>query len=92
MNPENRSKIGQLQESMEETKAVLMDNLDSTLKRGQLIEQSVDKSQQLVDTSYTFKKKSKEVKVSMCCRKWMYYIIGVVAGLIILVLLYFILR
>ena len=45
MNPENRSKIGQLQESMEETKAVLMDNLDSTLKRGQLIEQSVDKSQ-----------------------------------------------
>ena len=33
-NPENRSKIGQLQESMEEAKGVLLDNLDSTLKRG----------------------------------------------------------
>ena len=33
-NPENRSKIGQLQQSMEETKEVLMDNLNDTMKRG----------------------------------------------------------
>ena len=37
-NPENRSKIGQLQQSMEETKDVLMDNLNDTMRRGQLIE------------------------------------------------------
>ena len=33
-NPDNRSKIGQLREQLEETKAVVIDDLEQTVKRG----------------------------------------------------------
>ena len=33
-NPDNRSKIGQLREQLEETKAIVIEDLELTVKRG----------------------------------------------------------
>ena len=38
------------------------------------------------------KKKSKDVKMKMCCRKYMYYFIGIAITIGVAVLLYFLLR
>ena len=43
-NPNNRSKIGQLRESLEETKLVMVEDLELTVKRGQLLEDTKIKS------------------------------------------------
>ena len=48
-DPNNRSKMGQLRQSLEETKAVVMDDLEATMKRGQLLEDTKGKSEALAD-------------------------------------------
>ena len=91
-DPANRSKIGLLRQSLEETKDVLVDDLEQTLMRGQNLRESRDKSLKLKDASVKMKKSSKDVKWKMCCRKYMYYIIGVLVTIGLGVFLYFILR
>jgi len=78
--------MGQLREELEETKAIMVEDLELTVKRGQLLEETRIKSESLVSASVRMKKTSKEVKMAMCCRRYMYYIIGVlvVLGLILL--------
>ena len=90
-NPDNRSKIGQLREQLEETKAIVIEDLELTVKRGQLLEETRAKSESLVAASSVLKKRSKEVKAKMCCRKYMYYFIGagVTAALILFLYLIF---
>ena len=62
----------------------MVEDLELTVKRGQLLEETRIKSESLVAASVKMKKTSKEVKVKMCCRKYMYWMIGfaVTAGLI----------
>ena len=84
--------MGQLRQSLEETKAVVMDDLELTLGRGQLLTDTKGKSESLAAQSVVMKKTSKDVKMKMCCRKYMYYIIGVLVTLGLVVFLYFILR
>ena len=91
-NPENRSKVGQLREQLEETKAVVIDDLEQTVKRGQLLEDTRQKSESLVAASSVMKKRSKEVKVKMCCRKYMYYLIGFAITVALALFLYLLLR
>ena len=81
--------MGALRESVEQTKDVLVEDLALTMKRGQLLEQSKDKSEQLMETSYTYKKKAKKVEMTMCMRKWIWWIVGVLAAIIVGVILYF---
>ena len=69
-----------------------MEDLELTIKRGQLLEETRDKSKSLVDASVTMKKRSKEVKVKMCCRKYMYYLIGTGVTLGLILFLYLIIR
>ena len=91
-DPANRSKMGQLRQQLEETKAVVMEDLELTVKRGQLLEETARKSESLVEASTGMKKRSKDVKMKMCCRKYMYWIIGILVTLGLILLLYFILR
>ena len=91
-DPANRSKIGQLRQSLEETKDVLVDDLEEVTKRGQTLSKTAEKSQALQEASVSMNKRSKEVKRTMCCRKYMYYIIGVLVTIGLGFLLYFLLR
>ena len=91
-DPSNRSKMGQLREQLEETKAVVMEDLELTVKRGQLLEETRGKSESLVNASTGMKKRSKDVKMKMCCRKYMYYIIGLLVTLGLILFLYLLLR
>jgi len=91
-NTNNRSKMGQLRQELEETKQVVMDDLELTVKRGQLLEETRNKSESLVNASSVMKKRSKEVKVKMCCRRYMYYIIGFLVTLGLVLFLYLLLR
>ena len=84
--------MGQLRQSLEETKAVVMDDLEQTLIRGQNLQKTKESSEKLKDTSVVMKKTSKDVKMKMCCRKYMYYIIGILVTIGFAVFLYFILR
>ena len=84
--------MGQLRQQLEETKAVVMEDLELTVKRGQLLEDTKNKSDSLVATSYGMKKRSKEVKMKMCCRKYMYWFIGVAVTIALIIFLYFLLR
>ena len=67
-----------------------MEDLELTVKRGQLLEDTRQKSESLVNASSVMKKRSKDVKMKMCCRKYMYWIIGVLVTLGFLLFLYFI--
>ena len=84
--------MGQLREQLEETKAVVMEDLELTVKRGQLLEDTKNKSQSLVTASSSMKKRSKEVKMKMCCRKYMYYMIGFAVTVGLILFLYLLLR
>lgn len=68
-----------------------MEDLELTMKRGQLLEDTKNKSEGLVAQSSVMKKRSKDVKMKMCCRKYMYYFIGVgvTLGLILMLWLLF---
>lgn len=48
-DPNNRSKMGQLRQSLEETKAVVMDDLEQTLIRGQNLQKTQEKSEALAE-------------------------------------------
>ena len=61
------------------------------MKRGQLLEETREKSESLVEASSVLKKRSKEVKAKMCCRKYMYHMIGIASTLALILFLYLIL-
>ena len=82
--------MGQLRQSLEETKIVMMEDLELTVKRGQLLEETRIKSESLVAASVRMKKTSREVKVKMCCRKYMYWIIGFAVAAVLILLLWLI--
>ena len=57
------------------------------MERGQKVEQSLEKSQQLVDTSREYKRTAKKVERAFCLRKWKLILIGtLITGLLILFL------
>ena len=91
-DPNNRSKMGQLREQLEETKAVVMEDLELTVKRGQLLDETRQKSESLVTASSVMKKRSKEVKMKMCFRRYMYWIIGIAVGIVLILLIWLIAR
>ena len=65
----------------------MVEDLELTVKRGQLLEDTKIKSEALKSASHKMKKSSRDVKVKMCLRKYMYWLIGFgVAALLILFL------
>ena len=71
---------------------MVMEDLELTVKRGQLLEDTRQKSDSLVQASSVMKKRSKDVKMKMCCRRYMYWIIGILVTIGVFVLLYFLIR
>ena len=64
--------------------------MEQTLIRGQNLRESKDRSLSLQEASVKVKKTSKDVKLKMCCRKYMYYIIGILVTIGFALFLYFI--
>ena len=89
-DPNNRSKVTQVQQNMNVAMDQFNKNMTATIDRGQSIEEGVKKSEDLSEHSITLKQTSKKVNRTMCWRKYMVYIIGLVAilaliGIIILI-------
>ena len=70
----------------------MMEDLELTVKRGQLLEETRIKSESLVAASVRMKKTSKEVKVKMCFRRYMYWIIGFAVAAVLILLLWLLIR
>lgn len=68
----------------------MVEDLELTVKRGQLLEDTKMKSEALVNASRKMKKSSREVKVKMCCRKYMYHLIGAAVVLFLIFLIWLI--
>ena len=70
---------------------MVMEDLELTVKRGQLLEDTKKKSEGLVAQSSVMKKRSKDVKMKMCCRRYMYWLIGIGVTLGVILLLWLVL-
>ena len=70
-------------------KDTLVESNRLSMERGVEVDVLHEKSEQLVATSYTYKKKAKDVESHMCWQKWKFYIIGVliVIGIITVIVL-----
>ena len=69
-----------------------MEDLELAMKRGQLIDDTKRRSESLVNASVGMKKRSKEVKMRMCCRRYIYFAVGILVLIGLGVMLYFLLR
>ena len=87
-NPENRSKVSVLFKELEKTKDIMIDDLSLSLERGQKVDQAMEKSDNLVRTSQTYKRTSKQVERAMCAKKWKMVGIAVLILLFIAIFLY----
>eukprot|EP01089_Gocevia_fonbrunei_P017082 TRINITY_DN5453_c0_g1_i1.p1 TRINITY_DN5453_c0_g1~~TRINITY_DN5453_c0_g1_i1.p1 ORF type:complete len:153 (+),score=21.68 TRINITY_DN5453_c0_g1_i1:323-781(+) len=59
-------KIQNVQTKLEETKQVMVENIDRILERGERIELLVDKASDLSDSSFKFTAASRKLKWTMC--------------------------
>ena len=69
-----------------------MEDLELTVKRGQLLDETRQKSESLVTASSVMKKRSKDVKMKMCFRRYMYWIIGIAVAIVLILLIWLIAR
>ncbi len=91
-NPANRSKTTQLFEQLVSAKEAMQDAQRESLKRGEKTELLLNKSEELMVTSVEYKKTAKQVKTTMCQRKWkmiMWLVLIVVVLVLLLWLLFF---
>ncbi|KAL6067337.1 Vesicle-associated membrane protein [Balamuthia mandrillaris] len=59
-------KIGMVQAKVDETKKVMVENIERVLDRGEKIELLVSRTEQLQDQSYKFSRESKRLRWAMC--------------------------
>lgn len=64
-NPHEFDQIMRIQKNMEATKDILIDTIDKTLQRGEKLDDLIDRSETLSQTSKDFYKYSK--KMNSCC-------------------------
>ena len=89
-NPANRSKVGTLFKELEQTKDDMVQGLNQSMERGQKVEESLDKSQQLVNTSTEYKRTAKKVERNFCLRKWKLIGIGILITILFALFLWLI--
>ena len=65
----------------------MVENVRISMERGQKVDEGLQKSEALLDTSVSYKRQAKNVERAMCLRKWK--IIGL-AVLIVAILIIFI--
>jgi len=68
-----------------------MSNLEESMKRGQLVEDSLEKSARLSETSVAYKKTAKKTKQTFCARRYKMYalaafiIIAIIATIVLFI-------
>lgn len=88
-NPANRSKVSTLFKELEKTKDVMINDLEISMERGQKVDQSLEKSENLMNTSMDYKRTSKKVERAFWLRKWK-MIVGAIAVTIVLIFILYI--
>ena len=91
-NPLNRSKVSTLFKELEKTKDVMIEDVRISLERGQKVDQSLEKSENLVRTSQNYKRTSKQVERAFCARKWKLIAIAVGVLLILVLFIYLLIK
>ena len=90
-NPANRSKVSTLFKELEKTKDVMINDLETSMERGNKVDEALDKSDRLMNTSHEYKRTAKKVETTFCLRKWkMFAIAALIVILIILFLWLFV--
>lgn len=81
------NKIMKVQGEVEELRQIMVQNIDSVANRGEKIELLVDKTDNLVSASVTFRKTSRNLAVAMCLKNAK---ITIIIVLVIIVIMYII--
>ncbi|ELR21002.1 RSNARE, VAMP71-family [Acanthamoeba castellanii str. Neff] len=76
-------KISLVQKKVDETKKVMVENIERVLDRGEKIELLVTRTEQLQDQSYRFSTESRRLKWSMCRDNYKLWAILVIVVIII---------
>ena len=67
-NRDDKNKCEEIKMEIDETKNVMLHNIDQIISRGEKLELLIDKSQNLSTHSYTFKKRAKKLRRRMWCK------------------------
>jgi vesicle-associated membrane protein 7 len=83
----SNQKIDMIQKEINNVKGIMVQNIDKVLARGEKIELLVDKSEQLDQKAFIFKKEATKVKKIMWwnnCKFWLllFIVLGVIALII----------
>jgi len=88
-DPPRTDKFGRLNEQVGGLKDTLRDNIHLAINRGDTLEDLEDRSVQLEDNSRSFASQSTRVKRMMWLRSWKFWLLIVIAIIIIAVIIYF---
>lgn len=86
-NNPNADKINRVRGEIDEVKSVMVHNIEKVLERGERIELLVDRTENLNQTAFKFKKQSTQLKRAMW---WKNVKIMIILAFVVLVIIYFI--
>jgi len=86
-NNPNADRINRVRAEIDEVKSVMVHNIESVLERGERIELLVDRTENLNQTAFKFKKQSTQLKRAMW---WKNVKIMIILAFVVLVIIYFI--
>ena len=67
-NPEKADPLTKIQTNLEETKIIILDSIQAILERGEKLDDMVERSQKLTDSSKIFYTTAR--KTNSCCGSW----------------------
>jgi len=65
--------IASVKSKIDETREVMVDNIDRILERGEKIELLVDKTENMQQQAFKFERSAKSLKRAMCCKRCKIY-------------------
>jgi len=77
-------KISEVKKNIDETKAVMVDNIERILERGERIELLVDRTENLSTQSHVFHSSSRKLKYAMCLKNVKMWIAIFVIGAVLI--------
>lgn len=86
-NNPNADRINKVRAEIDEVKSVMVHNIETVLERGERIELLVDRTENLNQTAFKFKKQSTQLKRAMW---WKNVKIMIILAFVVLVIVYFI--
>lgn len=87
-NSNTNDKIGQILDTLDQTKNVMVENIENVLSRGEKLEVLVEKAEDLNDTAMTFQSKAKVLRNQMWWKNFRYScaVFLIVAGIVYLII------